>query len=238
MEYISQLKKYYPESVRIDKLMNVVEYLLLKFGNDEKNLLFGNSTCPDEVNNLILSLAERWGENFSLGGLAGFPFTGISGFKAYSSHAPDNGSLFILYASHIGINKSGELGKILRRGMVDETVCCGSATAALMNIQNNTMTDLKNDGQQHQVENYLMKHIDSIDELYKLPGFIFQEIDDTIRELITVEKMKKVYLLGGIQINTHFEDLDYFVPLVFEIYSPGKGYVDHLSELREMLDYH
>ena len=35
----------------------------------------------------------RWGEGFALGGLAGLPFAGKSGFRAYLHHVPDNGKL-------------------------------------------------------------------------------------------------------------------------------------------------
>jgi hypothetical protein len=43
--------------------------------------------------------------------LAGIPFTGKTGFTAFSHHIPDNGNLFVLFAPHVGISKSGRIGK-------------------------------------------------------------------------------------------------------------------------------
>ena len=34
---------------------------------------------------------------FKMGGLNGFPFTGLTGMSAFSSHVPDNGAVLIFY---------------------------------------------------------------------------------------------------------------------------------------------
>jgi hypothetical protein len=39
-----------------------------------------------------------------MGGLGGLPFVGKTGFKAYSSHVPKDGHIFILFAPHVGID--------------------------------------------------------------------------------------------------------------------------------------
>lgn len=74
-----------------------------------------------------------------MGGLAGIPFTGKTGFTAYSHHIPDStyalavfdtgdsslptvsiaptdGNLFVLFAPHIGLCDSCHLGKYSRKG--------------------------------------------------------------------------------------------------------------------------
>ncbi|MCY3411928.1 MAG: hypothetical protein INQ03_09895 [Candidatus Heimdallarchaeota archaeon] len=240
MKYLKMLKDYFPKAVRADRIMNAVEYILLREGLSRDTVLFGNSTCPDEINQFILSFAERWGENFSLGGLAGFPFTGETGFKAYSSHAPDDGSLFILYASHIGINEKGELGRITRKGMTEETYSCGSSMTALKNFREHKKVG-QLDFQQGEIIKFMQKHGDRIESdrftLDQLPKLMFEEIDDMLRQLIKQEKEKKMYLLGGIQINTHHIELDYFVPLVFELVHPDGENRSFIDELREMIEY-
>ncbi len=79
-----------------------VNEILIGHGFTPESTLFGNSTCPDEMNRHITNFEEYWGENFYLGGLSGIPFTGKTGFRAYSHHMPDDGDLFLMYASHIG----------------------------------------------------------------------------------------------------------------------------------------
>jgi hypothetical protein len=60
--------------------------------------------------------AFRWGEVFPLGGLAGMPFTGKTGWGAFSSHVPKNGNITVLFAPHVGIDKNGNIGKVTRDG--------------------------------------------------------------------------------------------------------------------------
>jgi hypothetical protein len=50
------------------------------------------------------------GEVFHMGGLGGIPFTGKTGFNAFSSHVPDHGNLFVLMAPHVGVSRSAKIG--------------------------------------------------------------------------------------------------------------------------------
>ena len=49
-----------------------------------------------------------------MGGLDGFPFTGLTGMGAFASHVPDDGAVFVYYGPHIGITKDGVIGEIHR----------------------------------------------------------------------------------------------------------------------------
>jgi hypothetical protein len=51
-----------------------------------------------------------------MGGLGGLPFVGKTGFKAYSSHVPKDGHIFILFAPHVGIAEDGLIGRYSRPG--------------------------------------------------------------------------------------------------------------------------
>eukprot|EP00954_Amorphochlora_amoebiformis_P020003 1336131-Amorphochlora_amoeboformis.AAC.1 len=50
--------------------------------------LMAVSSCPDEINRTMDSFNDYWGDSFHLGGLAGIPFTGKTGFGAYAAHVP------------------------------------------------------------------------------------------------------------------------------------------------------
>ena len=82
-------------AIQGDQLTKRVNAILEERGFTPENTLFANSTCPDEINRFVTSFEQYWGENFPLGGLAGLPFTGVTGFGAYSHHVPDGGNLFI-----------------------------------------------------------------------------------------------------------------------------------------------
>ena len=57
-------------------------------GLNPDNTLFSHSVCPDEINhqegNLTREIHNYFGRMFQLGGLAGLPFTGPTGFNAYA----------------------------------------------------------------------------------------------------------------------------------------------------------
>ena len=67
--------------------------LLEKFGLGGENTIYGQSICPDEINNEKGGLAdlmkEYWGEVFPMGGIGGSPYVGKTGFGAFASHVPD-----------------------------------------------------------------------------------------------------------------------------------------------------
>lgn len=91
-------------------------FRLSKMGFNAENTLFGESSCPDEINHdnpnedVSLLMAARWGEHFSLGGLAGIPFTGKTGWSAFSAHVPLDGNIVLMFAPHVGIDKDGNVG--------------------------------------------------------------------------------------------------------------------------------
>ena len=84
--------------------------------------MFADCTCPDEINHdnpdedISSLFQKRWGEVYQLGGLAGLPFTGITGWNAFTNHCPKDGNIVVLYATHVGVNNKGEIGKIKRDG--------------------------------------------------------------------------------------------------------------------------
>lgn len=71
-----------------------------------------------------------YGHNFNLGGLAGFPFAGKTGFGAMAAHIPDGGYCLLVHGPHVGLCQNGMVGRVERRGIALVDYCCGSAIAA------------------------------------------------------------------------------------------------------------
>lgn len=94
--------------------------------------MLADSICSDDVNSIeYLPRAYEMLGPFKMGGLDGFPFTGLTGMGAFAGHVPEDGAVFIYYAPHIGICKEGIVGEIHRVGQSKTSGCCGASKAAL-----------------------------------------------------------------------------------------------------------
>lgn len=166
---------------------------------------------------------------FQLGGLAGFPFTGITGFNAFAGHIPDDGYAIILYGPHIGISDSDQLGTVLRKGQSLETSCCGALMGVLnqFTTEGSSMPDHELDYQQwtltHQLSE-VQRSINSLDQpLIETTNLMFKKIDQRIEKLLDRTKDqfkgKKVALVGGIIINTDTGLPDWFEEREFSFHS-------------------
>ena len=90
-------------------------------------------------------MTKRWGEIFPLAGLAGFPFTGKTGWGAFSHHVPKDGHIMVLYAPHVGVDCNGKVGSISREGQENASSACGAAIGALAAIKADIAAgDMKN----------------------------------------------------------------------------------------------
>ena len=117
------------------------ELLHAKLGATPSNTIYADSVCPDEINHeesaLPFVMAQFWGRRaFPMGGLAGVPFVGKTGFFAFSHHVPEDGNVLILFGPHVGISESGELGKHHRLGQSCESSACGAVLAAYNKCKN------------------------------------------------------------------------------------------------------
>jgi hypothetical protein len=148
---------------------------------------------------------------FKMGGLDGFPFTGLTGMQAMASHIPDNGAALIIYGPHIGITKTGTIGEINRIGQSQNTGCCGAANSALQklvgkDIRQGNITDI--DYQMNTLEQILLQHQENIlaakTPLFEATEVIYAAIDKQINELVdrTDFHCRFVLLVGGVLINS------------------------------------
>ena len=120
------------------KIFKLVSRCIENKGFKPEHLLVATSCCPDEINRDLDHELSNMGRAFNMGGLAGFPFVGKTGFGAFMHHVPDGGHMLIVCASHVGIDAQGNVGKLNRVGMNLESTACGAAIAAYKFCEKNS----------------------------------------------------------------------------------------------------
>jgi len=215
-----------------DLVSNVVNNLTSK-GYTGANSLLATSLCCDELaRQLEDDFNGIYGNNFNLGGLAGFPFAGNTGFGAMSAHIPDDGFCLVVYGPHVGVAADGTVGVVERSGIELVDTCCGSAVAASNYVKGITdggaeiTTKLQEftDFQQGAVRELILPHGKRLSEaenrMVELPYALYDSQNMLMSEIVNkgIPGIKRgLALLGGIQINTGPDTLDYFVPLRFDL---------------------
>mmetsp|Transcript_25616 Transcript_25616/g.38034 ORF Transcript_25616/g.38034 Transcript_25616/m.38034 type:complete len:277 (-) Transcript_25616:90-920(-) len=230
-----KIKESFPGAVKSADLAAHVKAVLNKHDYVDAKTLIATSFCCDEVNReLEQDITSIYNFNFSMGGLAGFAFGGVTSFGAMAHHIPDGGSCLVVYGPHVGIDKDGTVGKVNRRGRHNGSgPCCGSAAAAAAYCRSvqagakpNPSPEDALDAQQTFVGNMLLPEADRIssssDPSVELPLALFDVQDELMNKIIgkacgEVAGEGKIAILGGIQINTPTGTSEYFLPKVFEI---------------------
>ena len=235
------VQKHFPGALDNRALVTKVVDILAGMGYTGANTLVATSLCCDELaRRLEGDFNGIYGRNFNLGGLAGFPFAGNTGFGAMAAHIPDDGYCLITYGPHVGITADGTVGKVERSGISLVDTCCGSAVAAsnyLKGITDGTLpitTQIKKftDFQQGAVQELILPHGNRLanadDRMVELPYALYESQDMLMGEIVKrgsagIKDKRGVALLGGIQINTGPDTLDYFLPLRFNFLSNSSG---------------
>lgn len=229
---ISTIKKIYPNAVKGDEMTSqCMEKLKNDHQFDSSKTILGTSVCSDEVVRSATNFQTHLGnENpFIIGGLAGYPFTGLTGFKAFAAHIPDDGSAIIVYGPHIGFSETGHTGMVVRDGQAQETTCCGAlmATVDAFKSENKSELDQELDYQQRKIAEELDESRLAImkedEPLIAATNQMFSQIDKRVKTLLDQTsssfKNKKVALIGGIIINTDFGNPDWFDLREFSVQS-------------------
>ncbi len=200
--------------------LNLIEK---EYRSDLKKMLFATSVCSDDVN-VSTDFRRVLRRPFSMGGLGGLPYSGFTGMVAYSHHIPDGGDAFIFYGPHIGITDDGELGRMRRIGQKTLTNSCGALMLALERFAAEERGQevyvphvVEYDYQQMLLESTLMpfKHhiLTSPNPKKAITDFAYTKIDKQIKRLVKMAvkefRCNRIFLLGGVIINTSEEFHDY-----------------------------
>lgn len=247
---VKSLKQSFPKAVTNQEIISKVKVALEKYGYG-KNSLVATSLCADEVNRVLeKDLSKVYGDNFSMGGLAGFPFGGVTSFGAMASHIPDGGSCLVVFGPHVGVDSTGKVGTVERRGRGNGGACCGSAVAACGYVSSVHAGEVSKhgpptdpiDAQQNFVGNMLLPYAAYLEQasnkMAELPYALFDAQKKMMHRIIQagagcVGGDGKISVLGGIQINTPDGVPDYFLPLSFEVFD-NKG--TKMEDLSSALD--
>eukprot|EP00522_Entomoneis_paludosa_P018026 CAMPEP_0172442044 /NCGR_PEP_ID=MMETSP1065-20121228/2516_1 /TAXON_ID=265537 /ORGANISM="Amphiprora paludosa, Strain CCMP125" /LENGTH=293 /DNA_ID=CAMNT_0013191705 /DNA_START=163 /DNA_END=1044 /DNA_ORIENTATION=+ len=248
-EFDKMVTSRFPGAITNLELETKVVETLAGFGFNSDNTLLATSLCADELARVLEDdFVKVYGNNFNLGGLSGFPFAGNTGFGAMSAHIPDEGCCLMIYAPHVGVSKDGTVGKVERAGIDLIDTCCGSAIAASNYLKGITDGGAKismslqqfSDFQQGAVQELILPHgkrlADAENRMIELPYALYESQDILVGDIVQAGSggIKKggIALLGGIQINTSPDTMDYFHPLRFDyINSDGEVVEDLLPKI-------
>jgi len=225
-QFDQMVKSIFPGAINNSDFEYRVVAALDEKGFTASNTLLATSLCSDELaKRLADDFVKLYGNNFNLGGLAGFPFAGNIGFQTMSGHIPDNGYSLIVFGPHVGLTEDGVIGRVERAGISLNDYCCRSAIEATDYVMgySNGAVDSFTDLQQSAVQDLLVPIADRLKvadyPMLELPYAIYDSQNQLMQSIIDagVHGTKKgIALLGGIQINTGPNTLDYFHPLRFD----------------------
>jgi len=240
-------KSTFPGIVTAHQLARSLDVILEPKGFQKETTLLATSFCCDEVNrDLEDELRSVYGQNFSFGGIGGFPFSGCTAIGALCHHVQSSGQCLIVYGPHVGIDFDGVIGKVNRKGHQGSGACCNTGLASLeyvkavkegRTIHSPDASDPMN-AQQVFVNTALMDHSDHLlqadNAAVELPHVMYDCIDSLLKRILDkclprdLPANVTVALLGGVQVNTPEGTPEYFLPKKFEI-------VNHKGEVVEDL---
>jgi hypothetical protein len=207
------IQQHYPKAqTTIDNVNHFIDFVENQLDLEPSQVMMADSICSDDVNSIQYpARIQEFLGPFKMGGLDGFPFTGLTGMGAFGSHVPDDGAVAIYYGPHIGITKNGTIGEIHRHGQAKNSGCCGAAKGALNKLINNlivegNVTDI--DYQMNTIEQILLNEKERILSapipLKEATEVIYEAIDKRMEELVAATKYncKYVILFGAIHINS------------------------------------
>ena len=224
------VNKCFPGAMRAKEVARRSKrFLARRYGFSRENTMYGESTCPDEINHMDCSLGaymqQDWGECFQMGGIGGCPYVGQEGYEALMSHIPDEGNVVIMFGPHVGISPDGEVGKFSRVGQKKLSTACGALIASFNAGSAGDFSDQGDqDIQQSMLKQKLGKQAADIAKaevpMAELAMRAYALVEEMITEVATHSaSCKHLVLIGGIQINMPEPFAEYFLPLKFTISS-------------------
>jgi hypothetical protein len=240
-EKLAIIRQHYPNAITtIDSVNRLIDFVEEKLDLEPSQIMLADSICSDDVNSIQYpARAHELLGPFKMGGLDGFPFTGLTGMGAFASHVPDEGAVFVYYGPHIGISKAGTLGEIHRFGQHQHSGCCGAARGALAKltqglIEPGKITEL--DYQMNTLEQILLREKERVlgaeIPLKEATEVIYEAIDRRIEELVAATKYncRYVLLMGAVLINSDSDMGSFTSTKKFEVINLKTGERLRLTE--------
>jgi Limiting CO2-inducible proteins B/C beta carbonyic anhydrases len=210
---VAIIRQHYPNAITtIDSVNRFIDLLENRFSLEPSQMMLADSICSDDVNSIQYpARALEFRGPFKMGGLDGFPFTGLTGMGAFAGHVPDDGAVFLYYGPHIGVSKNGAIGEIMRVGQHLPTGCCGAARGALAKLiagQIETGCASELDYQMNKIEQILVQAKERVlgaeIPLKEATEVIYEAIDERMETLVaaTPYPCRYVFMMGAVLINS------------------------------------
>jgi DNA-dependent RNA polymerase auxiliary subunit epsilon len=205
-----------------------LKHLQEEYKSDISKMLFATSLCSDDIN-VSTDFRKVLSRPFTMGGLGGLPYSGLTGMVAFAHHIPDGGDAFIFYGPHIGITDEGELGKMKRPGQKHLTNSCGALMLALERLQRdeevyvpiNSELDYQQITLERIVMPYKQRILEAENPKKEITDVLYLEIHKRIKLLVKMAQKEfhcdRIFLLGAVIINTSPEFTDAVDVRHFEI---------------------
>jgi hypothetical protein len=215
------VKAHFPDAKTGDEITETyLKFIQGEYGSDIEKILFATSLCCDDIN-VSTDFRRVLTRPFTLGGLGGLPYAGLTGMVAYAHHVPDGGDAFIFYGPHIGISDTGDLGTMRRPGQQHLTNSCGALMLASERISSPAQEYLEHqvvfDSQQLELERSLLPFQQeiraSVSSAKLITDLTYNNIKERLFKLVRFSRSefncKRIFLLGGVIINTSPEFRDF-----------------------------
>ena len=241
------VRRFYPHAHTANaQLSYLVNIATQQYGIPRDKLLYAQSVCSDDVNAIKIPLVvDQLLGPFGLGGLDGYPFTGLSGMAAYAAHVPDHGAAFIFCAPHVGVSDEGILGKIRRHGHLHDSGACGAALSVLKWLVEDGHLPAEvpyDDRQMYLLHDFALRHRHQIlsegfgpqRQLHALTEALYEEIWKKVVQYVKTIPFacEYVFVAGGVLVNTSSLFDDYLSLRNFEVY---RGPSDELVKSYQLL---
>ena len=110
--------RYFAGALKGTLVEEVVFDKLREWGFSDENTIFGDCSCPDTNHHTDPSedmsslFKRRFSKQVSLAGKNGLQSEGRAGWASFSSQAPKNGNIMVMFAPHVSIDCNGIIGKV------------------------------------------------------------------------------------------------------------------------------
>jgi hypothetical protein len=219
-EVESVLLSEFPEAVSSQVFSkSILHHLGQKYHITPDKILLGASTCVDDIiYTKNFHLHPEIKGPFHLGGLAGLPFTGISGLEAFAHHIPDSGTMVLLIEPHIGYSQKTGWGYVLRQGQHQASTCCGALMGTLGKLKKMTLplSISEDDYQGGKIAELALLHKNEIvkaaNPIIELTKLVSKEAENRIKSHVLevdLSHLRYVVIITGLMINTDYAFTDY-----------------------------